>query len=136
LLVFSIFAAGCGDEESRREIEKLRQLAADTQVYPGFVQLRNGEYHKTSHALLIRCYSAQADGSDVKRFYSQQFEAKGWKLTEDKQSLGFFPEGSYVLTFRKGAYEIVLQHNNHNNPRDCNYDFSYLWNPFEPLIKL
>ncbi len=80
LLVLVILSAGRGDEESRQQLEILRQIAADTPLYPGFMQLRSSDYHKTSHATVIRCYSVRADDGDVRRFYSQLFASKGWTL--------------------------------------------------------
>jgi hypothetical protein len=130
LLVLLILTAGCEDEESRQQLEILHQLAADTPLYPGFEQLRNSDYHKTSHATVIRCYSVRANDGDVKRFYSQLFESKGWTRAEEQQLGGFHAEGSYRLTFRKGAYAVVLQHDNLDNPSGkCNYSLAYYWNP-------
>ena len=128
-------AAGCGDEESKRELENLRQIAADTSLYPGFVQLRNSEYQKTSHASIVRCYSVRADDDDVKRYYTQLFVSRGWARPEDEQLHGFYPGGSYRLTFRKGAYAIELVHSALNDPTgECNYSLAYFWNPPTPLI--
>lgn len=130
LLVLLILTAGCDDAESRRQLEILYQLAADTPLYPGFEQLRSSDYHKISHATVIRCYSVQANDDDVKRFYSQLFEAKGWTQAEEQELGGFHPEGSYRLTFRKAAYAVVLQHDNLDDPSGkCNYSLAYYWNP-------
>lgn len=135
LLVFVILTGACADEESRRELENLRQLAADTPLYSGFVQLRNSEYQKTSHASIIRCYSVRANDDDVKRFYTQLFPSKGWTPAEEEQLHGFYPEGSYRLTFRKGAYAVELVHNNLDSATgECNYALTYYWNPPTPLI--
>lgn len=137
LLVLLVLAVGCGDEESRRELENLRQIAVDTPLYPGFVQLRNSELHKTSHAAVVRCYSVRANDGDIRRFYSQLFASKGWALAKEEELGGFYPEGSYQLTFRKGPYAIVLGHSNQDDPTgECNYSLSYYWNPPEPLIGL
>lgn len=135
LLVFLILAAGCNDEESRRQLGVLHQIAADTPVYPGFVQLRNSDLHKTSHAAVIRCYSARADDADVKRFYSRVFASKGWTIAGEEQLQGLYPEGSYQLTFRKGAYAVELGHTNRDPSNgECNYSLTYFWNPPTPLI--
>jgi hypothetical protein len=138
LLLLLIAASSCGgDEESKRELENLRQIAADTPLYPGFVQLGgNSEYQKTSHATVIRCYSLQAKDGDVRRFYSELFASKGWTLAEQENHLGgFFPEGSYRLTFRKGAYAIVLGHSNLDQPAgECTYSLAYYWNLSPPLM--
>lgn len=137
LLVLLILLVGCDDEESRRQLEVLHQLAADTPLYPGFVQLRSSDYLKTSHATVIHCYSVRANDSDVRRFYSQLFASKGWTLAKEEELGGFHPEGSYRLTFRKGAYAVVLQHDNLEDPSGkCNYSLEYYWNPPEPLIDL
>ena len=136
-LVLLILAVGCGDEESRRELENLRRIAAETPLHPGFVQLRSSDFHKTSHAAIIRCYSVRANDGDIRRFYSQLFASKGWALAKEEELGGFYPEGSYELTFRKGAYAIKLGHSN-LDPRsgECNYSLTYHWNLPEPLIDL
>ena len=137
LLVLLILTAGCNDEESRRQLDIVRQIAADTPLYPGFVQLRSSDYHKTSHVGLIRCYSVRANDGDIRRFYSEVFAVKGWTLAEEQKLGGFHPEGSYRLTFRKGAYAIVLGHDNLADPAgECNYSLAYYWSPPEPLINL
>lgn len=137
LLVLLILTAGCGDEESRQQLEILRQIAANTPLYPGFVQLRSSDLHKTSHATVIRCYSVRANDSDVRRYYSQLLASTGWTLAKEEKLGGFFPEGSYRLTFRKGAYAIVLGHTNLDDPAgECNYSLAYYWNPPEPLLDL
>ena len=83
LLAFLILIAGCEDEESKQQLAILHQFAADTALYPGFVQLRSSDYHKISHATVINCYSVRADDRDVKRFYSELFESKGWTLADE-----------------------------------------------------
>lgn len=137
LLVLLILSASCGDEESRKQLVILHQIAADTPLYPGFVQLRSSDYQKTSHATVVRCYSVRANDGDIRRFYSQEFALKGWTLADERKLGGFHPEGSYRLTFRKGPYAIVLAHDNLDDPSGrCNYSLAYYWNPPEPLIKL
>ena len=130
-LVLLILSAGCDDEESRRKLETLNQLAADTPLYPGFEQLRSSDYQKVGHATVIRCYSGRAHYDDVKSFYSQALEAKGWQHAEDQPLGGFHAEGSARLTFRKGTYAVVLQYENVDDPsgRLCNYSLAYYWNP-------
>ena len=136
-LVFLILTVACGDEESRRELENVRHIAAETPLYPGFVQLRSSDVHKTSHAAIIRCYSVRANDGDIRRFYSQLFASKGWALAKEEELGGWYPEGSYELTFRKGAYAIKLGHSNLDpGSGDCNYSLTYSWNPPEPLIGL
>src|SRR5262245_861272 len=130
LLVLLILTAGCEDEGSRRQLGVLHQLAADTPLYPGFVQLRSSDFANTSRATVVRCYSVRADDSEVKRFYSQLLASKGWKLADEQQPGGFHPEGSYRLTFRKPPYAVVLQHDNLADPSDkCNYSLAYYWEP-------
>ena len=137
LLVLLILAASCGDEESRQQLEILHQIAADMPLYPGFVQLRSTDLQKTSHATVIRCYSVEANDGEVRHYYTQLFESKGWTLAEEEKLGGFHPEGSYRLTFRKGPYAIVLGHDNLDDPSGkCNYSLAYYWNPPDPLIKL
>src|SRR5215510_14457720 len=129
LLVLLILTAACDDEESRRQLETLHQLAADTPLYPGFEQLRSSDYTNIGHATVVRCYSARANYGDVKSFYSQMLGSKGWSQPEEQQLGGFHAEGSARLTFRKGAYAIVLQHDAIDDPKKCNYSLAYYWNP-------
>lgn len=135
LLVLLVLTAGCEDEETRRQLDVLHQIAADTPLHPAFVQLRSSDYVNVGHAGVVRCYSAEANDADVRRFYSQVFASKGWALAEEEQLRGLYPEGSYQLTFRKGAYAIELGHSN-LDPRNgvCNYSLTYYWNPPTPLI--
>ena len=137
LLVLLILTVACEDKESRRQVEILRQIAADNPLYPGFVQLRSSDFINVGHAGIVRCYSVRANDGDIRRFYSEVFAVKGWTLAEEQKLGGFHPEGSYRLTFRKGAYAIVLGHDNLADPSgECNYSLTYYWNPPEPLINL
>ena len=130
LLVLLILTTACDDEESKRELKILHQLAAETPLYPGFVQLRSSDFRKPGHVAIIRCYSARANDDDVRRFYSQLFESKGWALTAEHALGGFHPLGSYRRSFRKGRYAIVLQHDKLDDPSGmCNYSLTYYWNP-------
>lgn len=130
LLVLLILTVGCEDKESRRQIEILRQTAADTPLYPGFVQLRSSDFVNVGHAGIVRCYSVRANDSDVKSYYSQLLASKGWTLAEEQRLGLLHPEGSYRLTFRKDAYAIVLGHDNFDDPAgECNYSLAYYWNP-------
>ena len=136
LVVFLILAAGCEDEETRRQLDVLHQIAAETPLHPALAQLRSSDFVNVGHAGVVRCYSAEANHADVRPFYSQMFASKGWTLTKEEERLGgFYPTGSYRLTFRKGAYAIVLEHSN-LDPRsgECNYSLAYYWNPPTPLI--
>lgn len=130
LLALLILTAACEDEESRRQLEVLHQLAADTPHYPGFEQLRSSDYVNVGHATVVRCYSARADYGEVKDFYSQALESKGWTSVDEQPLGGFHPEGSFRLTFRKAAYAVVLQHDNlDDSSGKCNYSLAYYWNP-------
>ena len=130
LLVLSILMAACEDPESRQQLKILHQLAGDIPLYPGFEQLRSSDYPNVGHATVIRCYSARANSDDVKQFYSQVLESKGWTRAEEQRLGGFHAEGSYRLHFKKGKYAVVLQHDNLDDPSGkCNYSLEYYWNP-------
>ncbi len=132
LLILLIFTAGCTDEESRRQVEVLRQLATDTPLFPGFVQIGSGtDWNKPNHAGVVRCYSVRANDEEVKTFYTRYFQSKGWSLDEKQELGGFHYQGSYILTFRKGQYAFKFGYENIDNPSGvCNYTLSYHWDQF------
>jgi hypothetical protein len=129
LLILFALNTACEDE-GRQTLETLHQLADSTPLYPGFQQLTSNDYVKTNHALVLRCYSARANYADVKSFYAQVLEPKGWRQAEEQQLGGFFAEGSVQLTFRKANFAIVLDYANLDDPSGkCNYSLAYYSNP-------
>lgn len=146
LLIMSVLVllalTACEDEksdvETKRQLDVLKQMAADTPAYPGFGQFREDARFKGNTANVSRCYTARVNEGDVERFYKQLFESQGWKLTKEERSGGLFSdEKNYVLTFEKNSYAITLTYANvEANSGRCDYTLIYYFNRPTPLIDL
>ena len=68
VLALSVSFAGCDDRESVQQLAKLRQIAADTPLYPGFNQIRLSDNNKIGDAILTIYYRSPASYDAVKDF--------------------------------------------------------------------
>lgn len=129
LLVLTVFLAACEDEESKRHLSLLRQLAAETAVYPGFKQVDVSDHNKHGRARLFLYYNSPATYDEVKSFYSKTLPPKGWELYPRQARRGILSDLSEsALVFRKGEYQIaILRESLDQNPTARNYVIGYLW---------
>jgi len=128
-LVLALFLVACEDEESKRHLSELKQLAAATAVYRDFKEVYVYDDHKPGRALLSVYYNSRASYDDVKSFYSNALLTKGWELFPKERRGGILHYLSdSALVFRKGEYQIaILRESLDQNPTARNYVISYVW---------
>ena len=129
LLVFAVLLVACEGEESKRHLSVLRQLAADTAVYPGFKQVDISHNNKRGRARLFLYYNSPASYDEVKRFYSKNLLANGWELYPKEVRRGILSDLSdSAQVFRKGEYEMaILRESLDLDPTARNYVIAYVW---------
>lgn len=129
LLVLALFLIACEDEESKHQLRALRQLAAATEVYPGFKQVYVWESNKPGRAILALYYNSFANYDEVKSFYAKSLLANGWELypKERRRGILYYQDDS-ALVFRKGAYQMaILRESLDQGPTTRNFVISYVW---------
>lgn len=129
LLALAFLLVACEDEESKRHLGVLRQLAADTPLYPGFKQIGVSDNHKNGRARLFLYYNSPASYDQVKTFYSGILLAKGWELYPKAVRRGILDALSErALVFRQGEYQIaILQRDLDQAPSARNFVILYVW---------
>ena len=91
-----------GGPEEERQTGLLKQLAAETQLYPGAKQVEETVRLKANWVSLWVKYETRDDFSRVDQFYHQQLTSKAWVKDQQQDStLG-------TNTYRKGPYAISL----------------------------
>ena len=130
LPMLSFALLSCDDAESRRQLDRLRHMAAETPTFADFKEVRSYNNNKLNNALLSLCYESSANYDEVKNFYSTILTAKGWSSPEEKTVYGSFglkeKKDSRELIFRKAEYSISIAY----GPKDssgCYYAISYIW---------
>lgn len=129
LLVLAVFLIACDDEESKRHLSVLKQLAADTAVYPGFKQVKVDQRNTHGRAMLFLYYNSPATYDEVKTFYSKTLIANGWELypKERRRGILYYQDDSAVV-FRKGDYQIaILRESPDQVPTARNFVVLYVW---------
>jgi len=76
-IAVTAFIASRKDPESQEKLVKLRQMAIETPLLPGFEKRRTSEYNKLGSAMVIVSYHSPASFGEVKDFYSKVLVAKG-----------------------------------------------------------
>ena len=130
LLVLALVSVGCGDQESKHQLNILRQLAAKTPVYHGFKQVHSYDNHKIGDAILVLFYNSPADYDDVRSFYSKALLADGWVVSpqEERRSGILHSDDRVELVFRKAEYQIAIQRGSlDQNLSAKNFGITYLW---------
>jgi len=117
-----------GNRADKQQVAALRQLAAETPLYPKFVQATSAEFDKLNYASLTITYTVPADNvalDDVRSFYTRELTSRGWQAQETRDApvidLGGDREGH--VTFRKGDYRITLAPGKNN----AEYYVTYKW---------
>jgi hypothetical protein len=119
----------CEDQESKRQLGALRQLTADTPLYPGFKQVHSYDNNKIGDAILVLFYNSPASYEDLKRFYSKTLLANGWVVSpeEERRSGILHSDSSVELVFRKGEYQIAIQYERDATPSTRDFAITYVW---------
>lgn len=129
LLFLALLLGACEDEESKRHLGVLRQIAAETPVYPGFKQVEVSDNHKHGRARLFLYYNSPASYDEVKTFYSKTLLAKGWELYPTADRHGILDGLSEsAIVFRQGEYQMaILQESVEQTPSARNFVILYIW---------
>jgi len=123
-IAVTLFIATRKDPESQEKLVKLRQMAVETPLLPGFEKRRTWEHNKHGSAIVMVSYYSTASFGEVKDFYSNVLVAKGW----GKPVMGspitpvFGDSEKKWLTFRSGEFLIAI---GKEEPSDIN--FVYRW---------
>lgn len=123
MLLLAYFVGRYRDPEIQKKLEELRQLAAETPVYPDFKELFSFSGGKSAFGYYTVYYDvpAYSPGLEaIKKFYLDALVAKGWSLSEEDSY------GRESVQFRKGEYSIYIQPN-YGQPADWDYSVSYGW---------
>ena len=120
-LVIVVCFSGCEDEESKRHLNFLNQLAAETR-YPDFKQSAVSDNNKRGIARLFVYYKSSAQIADVNAFYSKTLTAKGWTSSPREGRNGILATWS-GLVFQQGNYKIAISNETHN----ADYVIAYVW---------
>ena len=91
-----------GGPEEERQTGLLKQLAAETQLYPGAKQMEERVRLKANWVSLWVKYETPDDFKKVNQFYHQQLTSKAWVKDQTQDAT----RGRN--TYRKGPYEIAL----------------------------
>jgi hypothetical protein len=111
------------------KLKELRQLAAETAVFPGFKELATYDSSRATDAGVYKHYYSPSSFQEVVQFYSSELSRSGWMISGEKSwRSGFgFGTSNKKLIFEKGDIIITVQYTG-NNPTDTwNYAISFLW---------
>lgn len=109
-------------------LPELQRLANETPLFPGFVQFSSVHSGRRDHVALSFFYKSTHDFPEVKRFYLEALQPKGWTAREEPEPGSFFydpDDGGVRIIFVKGNYKIIVQH----NPGSSRWQYSmdYIW---------
>jgi hypothetical protein len=113
--------------DDQKRLRTLRQIAAETPLYPDFKQFNIAEGAKSTSANVTIWYRvpAYSTGFDqVKNFYLKELPAKGWSSPEDQRFNRVLNGEARELSFHKGEYRVSIYWED-SSPTD--YGISYSW---------
>lgn len=122
VLLFGLSLIGCMTAEGKKTLDKLRQIAAETPVYPSLNQTNSNYVIKNSGGDLAFYYRSAANYDEVKSFYIKELTAKGWSDAKESTSAG----GAKELEFRKGDYYISVFYSTHER-EGWDYSINFGW---------
>ncbi len=113
------------DDEKRLQI--LRQIAAETPIYPDFKQINSSEGAKSTSAIVTLWYQVPAYSTSfyqVKDFYTKELLARGWNSPENFELNRILDGEVREVSFHKGEYRISVYWEE-SSPNK--YGISYSW---------
>jgi hypothetical protein len=124
-------SSSCVSAAGKRQMQFLRQLASELPVYPGFKQASSTERPGSGSGMMMRCYVAQANYDDVKRYYSQLLVSREWRIVGDHEKADLFGMGSPYIVYRKSNYAVFLADNRKidGSQGTCDFSLTFWWNP-------
>lgn len=113
------------DDEKR--LQTLRQIAAETPLYPNFKQINSSEGAKSTSAIVtvwyqVPTYSTSFD--QVKEFYVKELSAKGWGSPQEDNINRVLGGEERELSFQKGEYRIYISWQS-SSPNEYSIDYSW-----------
>jgi hypothetical protein len=131
LLFLLLLLRGCDSKyithSSPIQAKTIRQMAAETPVFPGFKELQRSEAHKDTNALLTIFYESDANYVEVKSFYSKALSTVGWGAPMER-GIGWH-ENHKEFEYRRDEYVISVEYiGGDKGSSGWDYAVSYAWN--------
>jgi hypothetical protein len=110
-------------DSSRPYIPKLRKIADETALYPGFRKTGEDVVLKDGMAYFSTYYQCDAQFADVQAFYARVLPQQGWTPPKRRNSILYDMNDDH---YRRGDYFIGV---NQDDARSNNFSIVFIWAP-------
>jgi hypothetical protein len=128
MLGLSLTTCNLNTPQDSEKTKALRQMAAETPVYPRFEAIDSTTIAKTTGTTISYYYRCPAPFDEVKSFYVDALAGKGWGVPEEKHWHRLLGGESRQLIFRKGDYSIQID-NETDHSYGWDYSVAFDWEP-------
>ena len=132
ILVFLLIVQYAKQHSPNRDdlkLKELQQLAAETKVFPGFLEIASSSSSRAIDAGVYKSYRSSADFERVREFYRDTLNQNGWRLSQEKVRQS--PSGDYdgsELVFQKKDLQIVIEYTGNDlSSAQWNYSVNFVW---------
>jgi hypothetical protein len=129
-MILGFVMPSCDMTKNQARSDEVRTIWSTLPIYPGMVEVEGGSIMAGfDKAYISKHFKSPSRYQDVKTFYENDLNKKGWHLTNERELKTFSGElsGAMEIEFRKGEYELVIDYAPENMDYGWNYGISVGW---------